>query len=111
MFFSQGSLYLRDLKNIKAMIDNNEYFDGNVKSLGYVNGESNSSVGVMNEGEYEFGTAKPEIMTVIEGELQALLPNESEWKSFKSGEKFNVPGDSKFKVKSVGHTAYLCQYV
>lgn len=93
------------------MIKANEYFDGNVKSLGYANGANNSSVGVMEEGEYLFNTGKPEIMSVIEGELQALLPETSEWKSFKTGEKFNVPGDSSFKVKSVGNTAYLCQYL
>ncbi len=93
------------------MINFNEYFEGNVKSLGYNNDGNDSTLGVMKEGEYEFSTGKPEIMNVVDGELQALLPGASEWVSFKSGEKFNVPGDSSFKVKSVGNTAYLCQYI
>lgn len=92
------------------MINVNEYFDGGVKSLGYAHASGDSTIGVMQEGEYEFNTGKPEIMTVIEGELQALLPGASEWVSFGDGEKFDVPGDSSFKVKSIGNTSYLCQF-
>lgn len=92
------------------MISVNEYFDATVKSLGYENG-GKSTIGVMEPGDYEFGTGAAEIMTVIEGELIALLPGTSEWVSFKSGESFDVPGDSSFKVKAVGQTAYLCKYI
>ena len=86
------------------------YFKGNVKSLGYASQSGDSSVGVMEQGEYEFGTSSHEIMTVIEGELIVLLPKETEWKSFVSGEIFEVKANSSFKVKSIGQTSYLCQY-
>lgn len=92
------------------MIKSNEYFDAQVKSLGYASAEGNSTVGVMEPGEYEFGTATHETMVVIEGELVALLPGEKEWKSFKSGTSFEVEGNSSFKVKSIGQTSYLCKY-
>lgn len=92
------------------MISVNEYFDAKVKSLGYENG-GKSTIGVMEPGEYEFGTGAAEIMSVIEGELIALLPEATDWVSFKAGESFNVPGDSKFQVKAVGQTAYLCKYL
>ena len=94
----------------KTMISSNEYFDANVKSLGYTSATGKSSVGVMEEGAYEFGTATHETMIVIEGELIALLPGDTEWKSFKAGTSFEVEGNSSFKVKSVGQTSYLCQY-
>lgn len=97
-------------KNKKAMISLNEYFDANVKSLGYISSTGNSTVGVMEPGEYEFGTSSHERMIVVEGELIALLPGESEWKSFKSGASFEVEANCSFKVKSVGQTSYLCQY-
>ena len=65
------------------MIDVNEYFNGTVKSLGYNSAEGKSTIGVIEPGEYEFGTSSHETMVVIEGELIALLPGQTEWKSFK----------------------------
>jgi uncharacterized protein YaiE (UPF0345 family) len=63
------------------MILSNEYFDGTVKSLGYISANGKSTIGVMEPGEYEFGTSSKENMIVVEGELIALLPGESEWQS------------------------------
>ena len=91
-------------------ITGNQYFGGNVKSLGYESAEGRSTVGVINPGEYEFGTAQKEIMQVIEGALTALLPDSSDWKIFEAGSQFEVPANSSFKVKATTQTAYLCQY-
>lgn len=92
------------------MISVNEYFEKKVKSLGYVTPAGRSTIGVMEEGEYEFGTSSHETMIVVEGELIVLLPNETEWKSFKPGTSFEINANSSFKVKSVGQTSYLCKY-
>jgi purine/pyrimidine-nucleoside phosphorylase len=92
------------------MISSNEYFDAKVKSLGYASSKGNSTIGVMEPGDYEFGTSEHETMNVVEGELVALLPGETEWKSFKTGTFFEVQANASFKVKSIGQTAYLCQY-
>jgi len=92
------------------MITENQYFDGNVKSLGYETTEGKSTVGIINPGEYTFGTAQKEIMHVIEGELETLLPEATEWQSFKAGGKFEVNANLSFKVKTIVQTAYLCQY-
>ena len=92
------------------MIQVNEYFEGKVKSLAYQTKEGRSTIGVIEEGEYEFGTAQHEKMTVIEGELRALLPDKTEWKSYKQGESFKVPAHASFKVKAKGQTSYLCKY-
>lgn len=92
------------------MISENQYFEGNVKSLGYENHNGKSTVGVINPGEYEFGTACKEIMHVIEGELLAQLPNSENWQSFKTGDFFEVEANETFKVKATTPTAYLCQY-
>ena len=92
------------------MINVNEYFDGKVKSLAYTSAEGKSTIGVIESGEYEFGTSTHETMVVIEGELVALLPGESEWKSFKNGQSFEVPANSSFKVTTSGQSSYLCKY-
>ncbi|QIL42433.1 pyrimidine/purine nucleoside phosphorylase [Pedobacter sp. HDW13] len=92
------------------MITENQYFDGNVKSLGYEITEGKSTVGVINPGEYTFGTAQKEIMHVIEGQLEALLPDATEWLTITAGNSFEVPANASFKVKATVQTAYLCQY-
>ncbi|HPE74702.1 MAG TPA: pyrimidine/purine nucleoside phosphorylase [Draconibacterium sp.] len=92
------------------MITLNEYFDKKVKSLGYTSADGKSTVGVMEDGEYEFGTSSHETMIVVEGELIVLLPNETVWKSYKAGASFEVEANVSFKVKAVGQSSYLCKY-
>ncbi len=74
------------------MLQSNEYFSGKVKSIGFTSSSTGrASVGVMAEGEYTFGTAAPEEMTVVSGALNVLLPGETEWKVYAAGDVFNVP--------------------
>lgn len=91
------------------MITVNEYFDGAVKSLGYEN-EGKSTVGVIEAGVYEFGTSSHETMIVVEGQMEVLLADEEEWKTYSAGERFEVPANSSFKVEVAVQTSYLCKY-
>ncbi|UKT65171.1 pyrimidine/purine nucleoside phosphorylase [Pedobacter mucosus] len=91
-------------------ISENNYFDGQVKSLGYQTPDGKSTIGIINPGVYEFGTVQQEIMHVIEGELTILLDGESAWKIITLGNSFTVDANSSFRVKSDVQTAYLCQY-
>lgn len=92
------------------MFKTNDYFDGKVKSIALDSAEGTATVGVMAAGEYEFGTASIEVMTVISGSLSVLLPGETSWKIFKKFESFVVEKDVKFKVKCTEDTPYLCLY-
>jgi len=92
------------------MITLNEYFDGNVKSLGYESEEGKSTIGIIEKGEYEFNTSQHEMMTVIEGLLNVLIPGELDWKAVHNGESFEVEANSSFKVKVEGQVSYLCKY-
>jgi len=92
------------------MLQVNEYFDGKVKSIGLENAEGKSTIGVMEPGEYKFGTGTVEYMTVTSGAMNVLLPGETEWKSFGKGETFIVDKDQKFQVKMEEQTAYICLY-
>lgn len=88
----------------------NEYFDGNVKSIGFENGEGRATAGVMAAGEYEFGTSEDEWVKVVSGELQVKLPGSEEFKSFPTGTDFRVAAGEKFQLKVPQPTAYLCFY-
>ena len=92
------------------MITVNEYFDGTVKSLGYASTTGKSTVGVMEAGDYEFGTSTHETMIVIEGEMTVKLPDSSVWVTYKAGESYQIDGNKKFQVKVSAQTSYLCQY-
>jgi purine/pyrimidine-nucleoside phosphorylase len=92
------------------MILVNEYFGGDVKSLGYTSEGQKATVGVMNEGEYEFGTGVAERMTIIQGKMEALLPGELVANVYGPGEWFDVPENTKFKVNVVVPTSYLCEF-
>ena len=41
------------------MLKTNEYFGGKVMSIGFDSSEGKATVGVMEAGDYEFGTAGP----------------------------------------------------
>lgn len=92
------------------MFKSNQYFEGKVVSIGLESAEGAATVGVMEAGEYEFGTNTVEVMTIISGELSIQQPNETEWKTYKKFESFVVEKDVKFKVKCQRDTPYYCLY-
>ncbi|MEH6532160.1 MAG: pyrimidine/purine nucleoside phosphorylase [Photobacterium frigidiphilum] len=93
------------------MLNVNEYFEGQVKSIGFEAQGDRTSVGVMAAGEYTFGTAAPERMTVVKGSMDVKRPGHVDWETFNAGDDFEVPGDSSFEVKITSPTAYLCDYL
>lgn len=92
------------------MINVNEYFDGTVKSLGYETALGKSSLGVMEAGDFEFGTSTHETMTVVQGVLNVQLPGSEEWKAYGAGESFEIEANKSFKVKTTSFASYLCEY-
>ena len=92
------------------MLETNEYFDGKVKSIGFQTATLPATVGVMEPGEYEFGTSQKETMTVVSGQLIVKLPGDTDWSSYDAGNSFIVDANKKFQLKVDIDTAYLCTY-
>ena len=92
------------------MFKTNEYFDGKVKSIAFTTAEGPATVGVMAVGEYEFGTATVEVMTVTSGGISVMLPGSSEWVEYGPNGTFTVEADKKFKVRAQQESSYLCLY-
>ncbi|WP_461519873.1 pyrimidine/purine nucleoside phosphorylase [Porticoccus sp.] len=88
----------------------NKYFDGTVVSIGFQTETLPATVGVMAPGEYEFGTSKKEVMTVVSGALTVKLPGRDDWQTFNAGDNFEVPANATFQLKVAVDTAYLCTY-
>ncbi|NGZ07547.1 MAG: pyrimidine/purine nucleoside phosphorylase [Magnetococcales bacterium] len=92
------------------MLKVNDYFGGQVKSIGFQSATLPATVGVMVPGEYEFGTSQLETMTVISGTLTVKLPGSADWQTFQPFESFQVPANTRFQLRVGVDTAYLCTY-
>ena len=98
-------------ENVTVVKKANIYFKGNVTSRTIIfNDGEKKTLGIMLPGEYEFGTATIEYMTVVSGELDVFLPGSENWKIYKTGETFIVEKDKKFKVKASEPAGYVCIY-
>ena len=93
------------------MLKHNTYFEGKVQSVGYERNGRRATVGVIDPGEFHFGTDAAERMTVVSGELQARLPGEAAFRAFPAGTTFEVPAKSGFDVKATAPSAYLCEFL
>lgn len=90
----------------------NIYFDGKVTSHTVIFPDSSKkTLGIMFPGDYEFSTAEKEMMEILAGNLDVMLPGADDWVAIKEGESFEVPPNSKFSLKVKSLTDYCCSYV
>jgi len=50
-------------------------------------------------------------MEILSGTIEVLLPESSEWQTFKGGERFEVPSSSGFRLKVLTVTDYCCSFI
>ena len=99
-------------ENVTAIKKANVYFEGKVTSrtILFEDG-TKKTLGILLPGEYEFGTADMEIMEVLGGSINALLPDNETWALYKEGQSFEIPANSKFKVSVSEVSDYCCSYI
>jgi uncharacterized protein YaiE (UPF0345 family) len=103
---------MMEFKDVTIVKKANIYFDGKVTSRTVLFPDgSKKTLGIMFPGDYEFGTAEKEIMEILVGNLDVMLPGSTGWVTFKEGEFFEVPAQSKFSLKVKSLTDYCCSYV
>jgi purine/pyrimidine-nucleoside phosphorylase len=103
---------MSEFKSVTIVREANIYFDGKVTSRTVLFPDgSKKTLGVMLPGEFEFGTADKELMEILSGELDVLLPGDVTWKPFKEGQSFEVAANSKFKLKVKKLTDYCCSFI
>lgn len=101
-----------EFSNVTVVKKANVYFDGGVTSRTIVFPDgSRKTLGIMLPGDYEFDTGDREIMEILSGELDVLLPGESGWRTVKGGESFEVPAQSRFGLKVRSLTDYCCSFL
>lgn len=99
-------------ENVTAIAKANVYFDGKVISHTILlpSGER-KTLGLFMPGKYEFGTGDREIMELTDGIAMVTLPGETDQKKFRTGEKFEIPANSKFQLRCAEIVQYVCSYI
>jgi uncharacterized protein YaiE (UPF0345 family) len=98
-------------ENVTIVKKANVYFDGKVTSRNVLFPDgTRKTLGFMLPGDYEFGTDAREVMEMLKGEMDVLLPDNESWQTFKEGQAFEVPANSKFKLKLSVPVDYCCSY-
>ncbi len=103
---------MSEFTNVTVIKKANIYFDGKVVSRTVVFADgSKKTLGIMQPGEYEFGTGDKELMEIISGESDIALPGAASARPVKAGESFEVPANSKFRMVVKTLTDYCCSFI
>lgn len=103
---------MSEFKNVTAVKKANVYFEGKVTSrtIIFEDGER-KTLGIMLPGDYEFGTGDKEIMEILGGSMDVKLPGSDNFVTYKEGESFIVPANSKFSLIVKEVADYCCSYI
>jgi len=103
---------MSEFKNVTAVKKANVYFDGKVTSRTVIfeDGER-KTLGIMLPGDYEFGTGDKEVMEILGGSMDVKLPDSDKFVTYKEGEAFSVPANSKFSLIVKEVADYCCSYI
>ncbi|MCX6037915.1 MAG: pyrimidine/purine nucleoside phosphorylase [Chloroflexi bacterium] len=98
-------------ENVTILKKANIYFDGKVTSRNVLFADgTRKTLGFMLPGDYEFSTGAREVMELLNGGMDVLLPGRFGWQPFQAGESFDVPANSSFHLKLKGPVDYCCSY-
>ena len=89
----------------------NVYFHGKCVSYGITLADgTKKSVGVILPATLTFGTGAPEIMECVAGSCEWRMAGTEAWNQSGPGEKFSVPGNSKFEIRVTEPYHYICHF-
>ena len=99
------------ISNITVTTQANVYFDGKCisHSISYPDG-TKKSVGVILPSTLTFNTGAAEVMECVAGSCEYKLAGSDAWVKSSAGEKFSVPGHSKFDIKVSEPYHYICHF-
>ncbi len=105
------SMTTLQIDGVSVSTQANVYFDGKCVSHGITLADgTKKSVGVVLPATLTFNTGAPEIMECTAGACEYLLDGHSEWLKAAAGDKFSVPGNSKFQIRVTDTYHYICHF-
>ncbi|RBQ29685.1 pyrimidine/purine nucleoside phosphorylase [Aliarcobacter vitoriensis] len=102
---------MADFKGVSIAKAANILYGGNItsRSITFEDG-SKKTLGIMLDGEYELNTVNKSIIDIQRGNLELLLPAQ-EWQVFEGPASFEIPANSKYKLKVNSLVDYCCSFV
>ena len=99
------------ISNVSVATKANVYFDGKCVSHGITLADgTKKSVGVILPSTLTFSTGAPEIMECVAGSCEYKLSGSDAWLKSGPGEKFSIPGNSKFEIRVSDAYHYICHF-
>ena len=99
------------LGNVTVASKASVYFDGKCISHGLTLADgSKKSVGVILPSTLTFSTGAPEIMECTGGGCEYKLQGSDAWVASSPGDKFSIPGNSKFDIRVTESYHYICHF-
>jgi len=103
---------MSEFQGVTVVKEANVYFHGNVTSRTVIFGDgSKKTLGIMLPGEYEFNTGEKELMEIMSGEMEVLLPGENEWRTITGGQSFEVAAHARFTLRVKALSDYCCSFL
>ncbi len=102
---------MAEFNNVSIAKAANILFDGNITSRSIVFEDgTRKTLGIMLPGEYELNTVHKEVMDIQRGTLEVLLPAQ-DWIKFTGPASFEIPANSKFKLRVHSLVDYCCSFI
>jgi uncharacterized protein YaiE (UPF0345 family) len=99
------------ISNVTITTQANVYFDGKCVSHGITQADgSKKTVGVVLPATLTFNTGAREIMECVAGACEFKLAGSDLWVKSVVGEKFSIPGDSRFEIRVSEAYHYICHF-
>jgi purine/pyrimidine-nucleoside phosphorylase len=99
------------LSNVSVATQASVYFDGKCVSHGITFADgTKKSVGVVLPATLTFNTGAPEIMECVAGSCEYKLAGSGAWLKSSPGERFSIPGNSKFDIRVTEAYHYICHF-
>ena len=102
---------MNDFNGVSIAIAANILFGGNITSRSItLEDGSKKTLGIMLPGEYELNTVNKEVIDIQTGALEVLLPAK-DWVRFEGPASFEVPANSKFRLRVHSLVDYCCSFI
>ena len=99
------------IDNVSIVKKANVYFDGKcVSHTIYGSDGSRKTLGVILPGKLTFNTGEPELIEVTAGSCRVKLAGDKDWRTFRAGDSFKVPGNSPFDIEALETLDYVCHF-
>jgi len=98
--------------NVSVVKKANVYFDGKCISHTVVFPDgTKKTVGVIFPSTLTFNTGLPELLEINAGLCKVRLAGKNDWKTYRAGESFSVPGNTGFDIETVEMLDYVCHFI